>query len=190
MGRHRLAALWLTAILISAPLATTYASSVVYHRTPLIIRSEPAAPAGAIAEEDVSEEVQAPLQPLPVEHQFYVALEREGQQPAQTRWISDFSDIHQDYGLLLMLEESGPVRVSRSRHAVKGEVDMFFVGNYGHIHAIARSVEPTQLAQPLSVEQPTKALLYLEGGTASRRAIQVEDRLLHDLFPEPPELEQ
>lgn len=63
-------------------------------------------------------------------------------------------------------------------------LDMLFLAADGRIVAIAPNTQPMSL-QPLQSPEPVKAVLELNGGTAERLGIEVDDRVIHPVLAAP-----
>lgn len=63
-------------------------------------------------------------------------------------------------------------------------LDMLFLAADGRIVAIAPNTQPMSL-QPLQSPGPVKAVLELNGGTAERLGIEVDDRVIHPVLAAP-----
>jgi uncharacterized membrane protein (UPF0127 family) len=118
------------------------------------------------------------------QHQFYITINNA--QALEADWIVDMAEIHDDYGVMYVFSTPNPASIPPSES--EQAYDILFLNGYGQIITIAESIEAAKLAEPITVERPVKALMYLEAGTAKRRGISVSDRVIHPLFPEPPSI--
>ena len=84
-----------------------------------------------------------------------------------------------DQGMLF--DYGRPVNASMWMKNTYIPLDMLFIGEDGRIEKIAERTIPHSL-QTISAGRPVRAVLELNGGTASRHGIKVGDRVLHPIF--------
>ncbi len=172
--------------------SVVHASSVVFSRDTITIASTVDIPvtSAEATDEEAAADGEESSEPETVtttrQHRFSVNIEHTA--TGRPDWFLDRGAISGTYGTLYMLETAAPTQITTE----SGEdlVDIFFIDSHGYILTIAKSITPNQLAQPITVDKPVKALLYLAGGTAERYAIAPQDRVLHTLFPDRPVLEE
>lgn len=119
------------------------------------------------------------------QQQFYVTVNSAGSLEAD--WIVDMAEIHGDYGVMYVFSTPSPASIPPSES--EQAYDILFLNGYGQILTIAEEIEAASLAEPITVERPVKALMYLAAGTAKTRGISVSDRVVHPLFPDPPSIQ-
>jgi uncharacterized membrane protein (UPF0127 family) len=118
------------------------------------------------------------------QHQFYITINSANSLEAD--WIVDMGEIHGDYGVMYVFSTPSPASIPPSES--EQTYDILFLNGYGQIITIAQDIAAASLAEPIKVDRPVKALIYLEAGTAKSRGINVSDRVIHSLFPEPPSI--
>ena len=107
-------------------------------------------------------------------HLFTVEIART---PAQMERGLMFRDrLAPDRGMLFLYEEERPVSFWMKNTLIP--LDLIFADSSGRILQIAERAVPLSTAL-ISSEQPVRAVLEVNGGTAARLGIAVGDRLLH-----------
>ncbi len=117
-------------------------------------------------------------------HQFFVTVNNAD--AMETDWIVDVSEIREDFGVLYVFNKPSPATIPPSES--EQHYDILFIGSYGNIITIAQNIASASLAEPIEVRTPVKALLYLAGGSVKKLGISLKDRVLHPLFPTPPNI--
>jgi len=88
-----------------------------------------------------------------------------------------------DAGMLFDFERDAPVSMWMKNTFIP--LDMLFIARDGRVVNIAQRTVPHSLAS-VSSEGPVRAVLELNGGTASRLGLKPGDRVLHRLFGNAP----
>jgi len=84
-----------------------------------------------------------------------------------------------DAGMLFVYPSDAPVSMWMKNTFIP--LDMFFIGSDGRITHIAERTVP-QSIELIGSNGPVRAVLELNGGTASRLGIKPGDRVIHRLF--------
>jgi uncharacterized protein len=107
-------------------------------------------------------------------HSFTVEIART---PAQMERGLMFRDrLAPDRGMLFLYETEQPVSFWMKNTLIP--LDLIFADSSGRILQIAQRAVPLS-TELISSEQPVRAVLEVNGGTAARLGIAVGDRLLH-----------
>ena len=107
-------------------------------------------------------------------HSFAVEIART---PAQMERGLMFRDrLAPDRGMLFLYEEERPVSFWMKNTLIP--LDLIFADSSGRILQIAERAVPLS-TELISSQQPVRAVLEVNGGTAARLGIAVGDRLLH-----------
>jgi uncharacterized membrane protein (UPF0127 family) len=86
-----------------------------------------------------------------------------------------------DHGMLFLYEEDRPVSFWMKNTLIP--LDLLFADASGRIVRIAERTVPLS-TELISSEEPVRAVLEVNGGTASRLQVKVGDRLLHPTLSE------
>ena len=84
-----------------------------------------------------------------------------------------------DAGMLFVYPSDAPVSMWMKNTFIP--LDMFFIGSDGRITHIAERTVP-QSTELIGSNGPVRAVLELNGGTASRLGIRPGDRVIHRIF--------
>lgn len=113
------------------------------------------------------------------EHSFRVEVARTAEERAIGLMYRRHLD--GDAGMLFDFQRDGPVSMWMKNTLIP--LDMLFIAGDGRIVHIAQRTVPHSL-EPISPGRPVRAVLELNGGTASRLGIAVGDRVVHSIFKE------
>ncbi|HXV25807.1 MAG TPA: DUF192 domain-containing protein [Alphaproteobacteria bacterium] len=107
-------------------------------------------------------------------HVFTIEIART---PAEMqRGLMFRSYLAPDHGMLFLYEEDRPVSFWMKNTFIP--LDLFFTDASGRIVRIAERTVPLS-TERISSEEPVRAVLEVNGGTASRLQVKVGDRLIH-----------
>jgi uncharacterized membrane protein (UPF0127 family) len=113
------------------------------------------------------------------QHVFTIEIART---PAQMqRGLMFRSYLAPDHGMLFLYEEDRPVSFWMKNTLIP--LDLLFADASGRIVRIAERTVPLS-TELISSEEPVRAVLEVNGGTASRLQVKVGDRLLHPTLSE------
>ncbi len=120
------------------------------------------------------------------EHVFYITAENDD--AASKNWFINSTNIKGNKGVIYLLDEPALPTISHSPSSVAN--DILFIGSYGAIKAIAKNISPSELAEPITLEIPVKAILYIEAGMSDKLGIKPFDMVSYSAFPKQPNLEK
>ena len=123
-------------------------------------------------------------QPIITNHPFIVTIKNI--KTTDPEWIIAQQELRRDYGILYLYHEAQAAVIEQNNDSKP--YDILFIDSYGTIHAIAKNIITASLLEPLSSNNNTKALLYLNAGTSDIYDIQLNDSVQHKIFPNKPNL--
>ncbi len=175
-----------------------HASSVVFSRDVIIIRSVTDIPTTTVENEgteaataDNNENTENPenteaLQNTTIQnirnHEFVVTIRNA--ERASADWITGSRDIRKNFGILSVYEHASIPTIAPDN--TETPYDIVFIDNYGYIRTIAKDIVLAELIEPLRPTIKSKAMLFIAGGTADTLAIKLGDRAIHPIFPDKP----
>lgn len=178
--------------------STTYASSVIFSRDTITIRTireetiivEPEKAEqddNNTAEESTDVQTTEPdtqIRKTIKNHQFVVTIRNAHNR--NTKWVIGENEVRGQYGILHIYDQPSPAEI----HATQSEAayDILFIDSYGTIHSIAKNIVPSALLEPLMANKPSKAVLYVTSNTVDNLSLAPNDTVIHPLFPEKPKL--
>jgi uncharacterized membrane protein (UPF0127 family) len=184
-------------IALLSNLQSATASPLVYNRESLTIHSEVDVPNPDYVppQESDNAEINKPSKkskaktpPKTIKqklsHIFYITTENESARSKD--WLLSSMSIKGNKGVLYVLDKPSVPTIDPSEYDETN--DIVFIGSYGEIKAIAKELNPAKLAEPMELEVPIKAILYLESGITEKLHIQPFDKVEHSAFPKKPNL--
>jgi uncharacterized membrane protein (UPF0127 family) len=117
-------------------------------------------------------------------HIFYITTENEAAQSKD--WLLSSMNIKGNKGVLYVLDKPSVPTIDPSENEEAN--DIIFIGSYGEIKAIAKDFSPAKLAEPMELDTPVKAILYLEAGITEKLQIKPFDKVEHSAFPKQPNI--
>lgn len=110
-------------------------------------------------------------------HQFKIEIATTGE--AQARGLMFRRTLAPDAGMLFVYPVNGPIRMWMKNTYLP--LDMLFVDDSGRITHIAERTVPHS-TKIIRSNGPVRAVLEVNGGTASRLGITKGDRVIHAVF--------
>ncbi|TAE33740.1 MAG: DUF192 domain-containing protein [Alphaproteobacteria bacterium] len=135
---------------------------------------------------DTAPKADIPMKDVRRTFDFIITIQNA--QSNAANWIYDATDVHDEFGLLYVFDTPTTTRIDPSEN--QSAYDIIMISSYGEIRSIAKNIIPSELAEPIEVQRPVKALLYVEGGITNKYDIRVRDKIYHPLFPDRPEVQE
>jgi uncharacterized membrane protein (UPF0127 family) len=164
------------------------ASPLVYQREKLVIISEVEVPipTKATDKEEAQDTAKKPkkvkMKKEERQHLFSITVERANS--VKKEWMMQLSAIRGNKAILYLFDEPSIATISPSTSTQAN--DLLFINSYGMITTIAKNIAPANLAEPMQITTPAKAMLYIEAGLADRLQLKPQDKIEYSAFPKPP----
>jgi uncharacterized membrane protein (UPF0127 family) len=133
------------------------------------------------AQEEQEEKEKNPA-PVVTRHRFLVEV--HPQNAAQYEWFLNQQNLQDGRGILITLDDQEELVIQGGNVSIP--YDVLFVRSTGVIQAIVPDLVLSQLREPLEVNGPAAAVLYLRAGTTKEREIAPGDQVEFRLFSPAP----